>query len=172
MWVSQSQIRHSTRASVAHAQSQMKRRRYPTIDSFVPQPFYEHISGASSDTLVEGLSNNRSMSMVPVKQKVCTHIRALASAKKPKTYNSGYSLVVTHLTTNPPVRCLNRAERTGSLVFNVLWSYVKETSVNCHYSVRFRLPSLYDAIYKREKGLTTKIQRLTQQACSCAHTSS
>jgi hypothetical protein len=24
--------------------------------------------------------------------------------------------VVTHLTTNPPVRCLNRAERTGSLV--------------------------------------------------------
>ena len=46
-------------------------------------------------------------------------------AKKQKTYNSGYSLVVTHLTTNPPVRCLNRAERTGSLVFNVLWSYVK-----------------------------------------------
>jgi hypothetical protein len=33
-----------------------------------------------------------------------------------KTYNSGYSLVVTHLTTNPPVRCLNKAERTGSLV--------------------------------------------------------
>jgi hypothetical protein len=45
-----------------------------------------------------------------------------------KTYNSGYSLVVTHLTTNPPVRCLNRAERTGSLVFNVLWSYVKEVA--------------------------------------------
>src|SRR5690242_14841941 len=42
------------------------------------------------------------------------------------TYNSGYSLVVTHLTTNPPVRCLNRAERTGSLVFNVLWSYVED----------------------------------------------
>ena len=47
------------------------------------------------------------------------------STKKSKTYNSGYSLVVTHLTTNPPVRCLNRAERTGSLVFNVLWSYVQ-----------------------------------------------
>jgi hypothetical protein len=43
-----------------------------------------------------------------------------------KTYNSGYSLVVTHLTTNPPVRCLNRTERTGSLVFNVLWSYVED----------------------------------------------
>jgi hypothetical protein len=34
--------------------------------------------------------------------------------------------MVTHLTTNPPVRCLNRAERTGSLVFNALWSYVDE----------------------------------------------
>jgi hypothetical protein len=42
-----------------------------------------------------------------------------------KTYNSGDSPVVTHLTTSPPVRCLNRAERTGSLVFNVLWSYVE-----------------------------------------------
>jgi hypothetical protein len=48
--------------------------------------------------------------------------------KKAKTYNSGYSLVVTHLTTNPPVRCLNRAERTGSLVFNVLWSYVEDVA--------------------------------------------
>jgi hypothetical protein len=50
----------------------------------------------------------------------------LQAAKMAKTYNSGYSLVVTHLTTNPPVRCLNRAERTGSLVFNVLWSYVEK----------------------------------------------
>jgi hypothetical protein len=49
--------------------------------------------------------------------------------KRAKTYNSGYSLVVTHLTTNPPVRCLNRAERTGSLVFNVLWSYVEKLIV-------------------------------------------
>jgi hypothetical protein len=49
-----------------------------------------------------------------------------AKNKTPKTYNSGDSPVVTHLTTSPPVRCLNRAERTGSLVFNVLWSYVKD----------------------------------------------
>jgi hypothetical protein len=53
-----------------------------------------------------------------------------AKKKKAKTYNSGDSLVVTHLTTNPPVRCLNRAERTGSLVFNVLWSYVEEIAQN------------------------------------------
>ena len=46
--------------------------------------------------------------------------------KKTKTYNSGDSLVVTHLTTNPPVHCLYMAERTGSLIFSVLWSYVKE----------------------------------------------
>jgi hypothetical protein len=52
-------------------------------------------------------------------------IRLLGGAKVQKeqnTYNSGYSLVVTHLTTNPPVRCLNGAERTGSLVFS--WSVV------------------------------------------------
>jgi hypothetical protein len=46
--------------------------------------------------------------------------------KKSKTYNSGYSLVVTHLTTNPPVSCLSTAERTGSSVLKILWSYVKE----------------------------------------------
>jgi hypothetical protein len=34
--------------------------------------------------------------------------------------------VVTHLTTNPPVSCLNRAERTGSLVLKILWSYVED----------------------------------------------
>jgi hypothetical protein len=38
--------------------------------------------------------------------------------QKAKTYNSGDSLVVTHLTTNPPVSCLNRAERTGSLALS------------------------------------------------------
>jgi hypothetical protein len=65
--------------------------------------------------------------MVPalkIKTKLYLSIEA-----KIKTYNSGYSLVVTHLTTNPPVRCLNRAERTGSLVFNVLWSYVKDFDI-------------------------------------------
>ena len=46
--------------------------------------------------------------------------------KKSKTYNSGYSPVVTHLTTNPPVHRLSTAERTGSAVSDVLWSYVKD----------------------------------------------
>jgi hypothetical protein len=45
--------------------------------------------------------------------------------RRAKTYNSGDSLVVTHLTTNPPVHCLYMAERTGSLIFSVLWSYVQ-----------------------------------------------
>ena len=53
--------------------------------------------------------------------------------QKLKTYNSGDSPVVTHLTTSPPVRCLNRAERTGSLVFNVLWSYVEEVVQELNY---------------------------------------
>jgi hypothetical protein len=34
--------------------------------------------------------------------------------------------MVTHLTTNPPVSCLNMAERTGSLALMILWSYVKD----------------------------------------------
>jgi hypothetical protein len=59
---------------------------------------------------------------------------SLSTTMGQKTYNSGYSLVVTHLTTNPPVRCLNRAERTGSLVFNVLWSYV-EGEVNLSVNI-------------------------------------
>ena len=37
-----------------------------------------------------------------------------------RTYNSGYSLVDTNPITNPPIRCLNRAERTGSLVLSCL----------------------------------------------------
>ena len=53
--------------------------------------------------------------------------------KGSKTYNSGDSLVVTHLTTNPPVHCLYMAERTGSLIFSVLWSYVKDMDLWLHY---------------------------------------
>jgi hypothetical protein len=49
-----------------------------------------------------------------------------SAKRETKTYNSGDLLVVTHLTTNPPVSCLNRAERTGSLAFKILWSYVKK----------------------------------------------
>jgi hypothetical protein len=51
--------------------------------------------------------------------------KAKKKSSRAKTYNSGDSLVVTHLTTNPPVSCLNRAERTGSLVLKILWSYVE-----------------------------------------------
>jgi hypothetical protein len=34
--------------------------------------------------------------------------------------------MVTHLTTNPPVRCLNDAEQTGCVVLIVLWSNVRD----------------------------------------------
>jgi hypothetical protein len=79
--------------------------------------------------------------------------------KKPKTYNSGYSLVVTHLTTNPPVRCLNRAERTGSLVFNVLWSYVKTTPNNWEYVFGWMSREAGEPIY-HSTGTTLLHQRL------------
>jgi hypothetical protein len=50
--------------------------------------------------------------------------QAKGSTVKPKTYNSRDSLMVTHLTTNPPVSCLNIAEQTGCVVLKILWSYV------------------------------------------------
>ena len=46
--------------------------------------------------------------------------------KRTKTYNSAYSLVVTHPGTNAPVSCLSTAERTGSAEFKILWSYVQD----------------------------------------------
>ena len=49
--------------------------------------------------------------------------------KKAKTYGSGDSLVVTHLTTNPPVQGLCMRERTGSPVFPDLWLYVQITKI-------------------------------------------
>jgi hypothetical protein len=47
-------------------------------------------------------------------------------AEPAKTYNSRYSLVVTHPTTNLPIWSLYMGERTGSLVFTSLWSYVTD----------------------------------------------
>ncbi|KAF1993375.1 hypothetical protein P154DRAFT_450371, partial [Amniculicola lignicola CBS 123094] len=44
--------------------------------------------------------------------------------KQQKTYSSGYSLVVTHLTTNPPVTGLMIGERTGPNALLYQWSYV------------------------------------------------
>jgi hypothetical protein len=64
-------------------------------------------------------------------------------SKKAKTYNSGYSLVVTHLTTNPPVHCLSTAERTGSSIFSVLWSYMEEVLMPHEYIAGCYLDRLY-----------------------------
>ena len=55
--------------------------------------------------------------------------------RKCKTYNSRYSLVVTHLTTNRPVRSLSMPERTGWPVFCDLWSYVLE--LDCDNNIYF-----------------------------------
>ncbi|OAL43946.1 hypothetical protein IQ07DRAFT_260583 [Pyrenochaeta sp. DS3sAY3a] len=56
------------------------------------------------------------------------HANSQNETKISKTYNSTDSLMVTHLTTSVPVHCLSKAERTGSPVFSVLWSYVLEYS--------------------------------------------
>ncbi|EHK17782.1 uncharacterized protein TRIVIDRAFT_160299 [Trichoderma virens Gv29-8] len=43
---------------------------------------------------------------------------------KKKTYNSRCSLMVTHSTTNLPVRGLSMGEQTGPRILLYLWSYV------------------------------------------------
>ena len=59
-----------------------------------------------------------------------TSSRAEAKGQEKKTYNSRYSLVVTHPTTNLPIQGLSSGERTGSSVFLVLWSYVEGALLN------------------------------------------
>jgi hypothetical protein len=67
------------------------------------------------------------------------------SCGKNKTYNSGYSLLVTHPTSNPPVHCLYMAERTGSLIFSVLWSYMIECS-GCVSQQRLNSRTIYHVV--------------------------
>ncbi|PTB65988.1 hypothetical protein BBK36DRAFT_1203349 [Trichoderma citrinoviride] len=50
--------------------------------------------------------------------------RKRKAKKTKKTYNSRCSLVVTHPTTNLPVRGLSMGERTGPRALLYLWSYV------------------------------------------------
>jgi hypothetical protein len=50
----------------------------------------------------------------------------LLHAAKTKTYNSGDSPMVTHLTTKPPVSLLSTTEQTGNAKFEILWSYVQD----------------------------------------------
>jgi hypothetical protein len=54
-------------------------------------------------------------------------------AKRTKTINSRYSLVVTHPTTNLPARGLSTTEQTGSSVLHVLWSIAKERNKKSTY---------------------------------------
>ncbi|KAF4982324.1 hypothetical protein FZEAL_2023 [Fusarium zealandicum] len=56
--------------------------------------------------------------------------------KRPKTYNTGYSLVVTDPTTNPALRSLTLGERTGPRIFCELWSLAK-----CTWAEKPPLPS-------------------------------
>ncbi|PVH92376.1 hypothetical protein DM02DRAFT_543793, partial [Periconia macrospinosa] len=71
-----------------------------------------------------------------------------------KTYNSRYSLVVTHLTTNPPVPCLSTAERTGSSVFSLLTDHMLVFSAV--YGIRF-LERKY-ALYRIQTSNRPQIQ--------------
>ena len=56
--------------------------------------------------------------------------------KKRKTYNTEDSQVVTDPSTNSALCCLYMGERTGSLVFSRMWSYVEENAVSVIYHVQ------------------------------------
>jgi hypothetical protein len=57
--------------------------------------------------------------------------------------------VVTHLTTNPPVRCLNRAERTGSLIlsYSIVTNTLTHTVFGFVFSVNRYLAIIATANY-------------------------
>ena len=57
------------------------------------------------------------------------------SIERQKTYNTRDSLVVTDPTTDLAVTGLTMGERTGSRVFQYLWSYVLVQSVSQAYVV-------------------------------------
>jgi hypothetical protein len=59
--------------------------------------------------------------------------------KGKKTYNTRDSPVVTHPSTNLAVTGLSMGERTGSRVFQYLWSYVEELAVGANYIVFSKL---------------------------------
>ena len=54
--------------------------------------------------------------------------------KSAKTYNSGYSPVVSHLTTDPPVKGLSCGEQTRPRVVLYLWSYVEDILMGNYFS--------------------------------------
>ena len=65
------------------------------------------------------------------KQKLVCPLRSapMQAFENSKTYSRRDSHVVTHRSTNRPVRCLSSGERTGSSVFTDLWPYVLESEL-------------------------------------------
>ncbi|KAF2726033.1 hypothetical protein K431DRAFT_56819 [Polychaeton citri CBS 116435] len=63
-------------------------------------------------------------------KRTCTYLQTrkdhTLDSKKTKTFNRRDSHLVTHDTTNHPLHCLSKPERTGRPVFNVVWSNVTE----------------------------------------------
>ena len=100
-------------------------------------------------------------------QEACTRGKKIGVLQRgiyhKKTYNSGDSLVVTHLTTSPPVHCLSKAERTGSPVLSVLWSYVEDfftksilISKHGHHSGCLRFTFVLAGVYLHHMQLFAK----------------
>ena len=59
--------------------------------------------------------------------------------QKGKTYSRWYSHVVTHRSTNHPVRSLSTGERTGTSVFCDLWPYVVVDGLEINIDAQFTI---------------------------------
>ncbi|PTB61644.1 hypothetical protein BBK36DRAFT_1131279, partial [Trichoderma citrinoviride] len=77
--------------------------------------------------------------------------------QKEKTYNSRCSPVVTHLTTNLPLISLTLGERTGSRIFQWIWSYVLGASSRLPYH-----QLVFDAGFSIPSGFGTARVPLSQ----------
>ena len=85
----------------------------------------------------------------------CLSKNTIYKSKENKTYNSGYSLVVTHPTTNPPIWGLSTAERTGCPDFLNLWSYVTADILLQNIYARRRI----NKGVRRERSTTSERRR-------------
>ena len=102
-----------------------------------------------------------------------TKTKVIRYTQLTKIYNSRDSLVVTHLTTSLPVHCLNMAERTGSLAFSVLWSYMKGKRALCG---KYRQAVLLVQLYMGQSAHNTNTLKaveylLNHGSSSCTYSS-
>ena len=89
----------------------------------MPHPPDQETKGHAEITIKRHLISHQNHARVITKKK---ELISIMKKVQKKTYNTGYSLVVTDPTTNPALYGLCSGERTGPSAFHRVWSYVEE----------------------------------------------